>query len=72
MRDFKVRPHQFIGLELNPWAVPIAELVMWTGYRRWHFRTSDQAVPDDPVISKEHRIRKQDAVLADDRKVMIT
>ncbi len=72
MREFKVRPHQFIGLEINPWAVPIAELVLWIGYLQWHFRTSDKAVPDDPVISKEHSIRKQDAVLAYDRKEMIT
>ncbi|MCU0785525.1 MAG: hypothetical protein MUF81_16040, partial [Verrucomicrobia bacterium] len=42
------------------------------GYLQWHFRTSDKAVPDDPVISKEHSIRKQDAVLAYDRKEMIT
>ncbi len=72
MREFKVRPHQFIGLEINPWAVPIAELVLWIGYLQWHFRTSDKAVPDDPVISKEHSIRLQDAVLAYDRKKMIT
>ena len=32
MDQHTVDPHQFIGLELNPRAVPIAELVLWIGY----------------------------------------
>lgn len=69
MAEFKVRPHQFIGLEINPRAVPIAELVLQIGYLQWHFRTSDKAVPDDPVISKQRSITQQDAVLAYDEKI---
>lgn len=29
---FSVDPHQFYGLEINPRAVPIADLVLWIGY----------------------------------------
>ena len=35
-----VDPHQFLGLELNPWAAAVAELVLWIGYLQWHFRIS--------------------------------
>ena len=36
---FKVSPAQFYGLELNPRAVPIADLVLWLGYLKWEIRT---------------------------------
>lgn len=36
---FTVDPHQFYGLELNPRAVPIAELVLWIGFLKWQIRT---------------------------------
>jgi type I restriction-modification system DNA methylase subunit len=31
-----VDPHQFLGLELNPRAAAIAEIVLWIGYLQWH------------------------------------
>jgi len=34
-----VNPSQFFGLEVNPWAARIAELVLWIGYLQWHFRS---------------------------------
>ena len=37
-----VDPHQFLGLEINPRAAAIAELVLWIGYLQWHFRTRGQ------------------------------
>ncbi|GAB0120193.1 type IIL restriction-modification enzyme MmeI [Acidisoma sp. 7E03] len=40
-----VDPHQFMGLEKNPRAVPVAELVLWIGYLQWHFRTLGAAPP---------------------------
>ena len=38
-----VDPHQFLGLEVNPRAAAIAELVLWIGYLQWHFRTRGDA-----------------------------
>jgi len=35
MHGFRVRPEQFIGLELNKQAVAIAQLVLWIGYFQW-------------------------------------
>ena len=43
-----VDPHQFLGLEKNPRAVPVAELVLWIGYLQWHVRTRGGAPPPSP------------------------
>ncbi|MCC5960453.1 MAG: class I SAM-dependent DNA methyltransferase [Rhodobacteraceae bacterium] len=58
-----VDPHQFLGLELNPWAAAVAELVLWIGYLQWHFRTHGQASPSEPVLRDFRNIENRDAVL---------
>ena len=62
-----VDPHQFLGLEINPRAVAIAELVLWIGYLQWHFRTRGRSMPAEPVLKNFANIVEQDAVLAYDR-----
>mgnify|MGYP000538398236 FL=1 len=42
MAGATVDPHQFRGLEVNPRAATIAEMVLWIGYLQWHFRTRGQ------------------------------
>jgi hypothetical protein len=61
-----VDPHQFLGLEKNPRAVPVAELVLWIGYLQWHFRTRGNAPPAEPILRDFHNIREQDALLTYD------
>jgi len=58
-----VDPHQFLGIELNPWAAAVAELVLWIGYLQWHFRTHGQASPAEPVLRDFKNIENRDAVL---------
>lgn len=58
-----VDPHQFLGIELNPWAANVAELVLWIGYLQWHFRTHGNAAPSEPVLRDFHNIEHRDAVL---------
>jgi len=58
-----VDPHQFLGLEINPRAVAIAELVLWIGYLQWHFRTRGRTMPAQPVLKNFANISEQDAVL---------
>ena len=58
-----VDPHQFLGIELNPWAANVAELVLWIGYLQWHFRTYGNAAPSEPVLRDFRNIRQGDAVL---------
>jgi hypothetical protein len=57
-----VDPHQFLGLEINPRAAAIAELVLWIGYLQWHFRTKGGA-PDEPILRAFKNIRVKNAVL---------
>jgi hypothetical protein len=61
-----VDPHQFLGLEINPRAVALAELVLWIGYLQWHFRTRGQTMPREPVLKKFNNIQHRDAVLTYD------
>lgn len=62
-----VDPHQLLGIELNPRAAAIAELVLWIGYLQWHFRTFGSRMPAEPIIKAFRNIECRDAVLAYDR-----
>jgi len=64
-----VDPHQLLGLELNPRAAVVADLVLWIGYLQWHFRTRGDAQPPIPVISNFHNIVESDALLTWKKKV---
>ncbi len=67
MAGFTVDPHQLLGLEVNPRAAAIAELVLWIGYLQWHFRTRGRVAPPEPIIKNFRNIECRDAVLAYDR-----
>ncbi len=58
-----VDPHQFLGIELNPRAAAIAELVLWIGFIKWQLKTGGQDVVRDPVLKDFHNIECRDAVL---------
>ena len=59
-----VNPEQFYGLDVNPRAVPVAELVLWIGYLQWHFRTNGAAPPAQPILRDFRTIREADALLS--------
>ncbi len=63
-----VDSHQFLGLEINPRAAAIAELVLWIGYLQWHFRTRG-APPAEPILRAFDNIQKMDAVLSVERSL---
>lgn len=67
-----VDPHQFLGLELNPRAAAIAELVLWIGYLQWHFRTRSAGLPPSPILRDFKNIECRDAVLAHDGSEVVT
>jgi hypothetical protein len=58
-----VDPHQFLGLELNPRAVPVAGLVLWLGWLQWHFRNRPGRELPEPILKDFHNIQEQDALL---------
>ena len=61
-----IDPHQFLGLELNPRAARIAEMVLWIGYLQWHYRTHGHTQPSEPIIRAFRNIESKDAILAFD------
>ena len=63
-----ITPENMLGIELNPRAAAIAELVLWIGYLQWHLRsTGDVSDLGEPIIRDYHNIENRDAVLAWDR-----
>ncbi len=62
LESHTVDPHQFLGLELNPRAAAIAELVLWIGHLQWHFRNRGIA-PSEPILKAFHNVENRDAVL---------
>ena len=58
-----VDPHQLLGIEVNPRAAVIADLVLWIGYLQWHFKTRGDAQPPIPVIRNFHNVKEADALI---------
>ena len=58
-----VEPSQFLGLELNPRAAAIAEVVLWVGYLKWQLRTGGLRAIPEPVLKAHGDIRERDALL---------
>ncbi len=67
LESITVNPHQLLGIEVNPRAAGITDMVLWIGYLQWHFRNRGNVTPPTPVIKKFHNVECRDAVLAWDR-----
>ena len=59
----QVGPAQFLGIEINPRAASIADLVIWIGYLQWHFKRFGDVAPIEPVLREYKNIECRDAVL---------
>jgi hypothetical protein len=59
-----VSPRQLLGLELNPRAAAIADVVLRIGYLQWHLRTHGLTQLAEPLLDSYQNIRQQDAVLS--------
>ena len=62
----QINPSQFLGIEINPRAAAIAELVIWIGYLQWYFKDRKVAEAPEPVLQAFGNIECRDAVLAYD------
>lgn len=58
----RVRPTQLAGLEINPYAQQLAQVVIWIGYLQWMHHNGFNA-PRDPVLEPIESIRQMDAIL---------
>jgi hypothetical protein len=62
---YTVTPAQLLGLEINPRAAAIADVVLWIGYLQWHFKTHGHAKRlENPILRQYGNIVQQDAVLS--------
>src|SRR5690606_2324210 len=67
-----VDPHQFLGIEINPRAATVAELVLWIGYLQWHHRNRGSTEWPEPVLRAFKNIECRDAVLAYEARGYLT
>ncbi|MCD0461417.1 DNA methyltransferase [Roseiconus lacunae] len=58
-----IDPHQFLGIEINPRAAALAELVLWIGSIQWYKRTRDTVNIPEPILKDYGNIECRDAVL---------
>jgi hypothetical protein len=58
----QVRPTQLAGIEINPYAQQLAEVVIWIGYLQWKHDNGFPA-PRDPVLEPIESICRMDAIL---------
>jgi hypothetical protein len=57
-----VRPTQLYGLEINPYARELAQVVIWIGYLQW-MHDNGFAPRNNPVLEPIETIRHTDAIL---------
>jgi hypothetical protein len=66
-----ITPENFLGIEINPRAAAIAQLVLWIGYLQWHFRVAGKdRMPAEPILKDIRTIENRDALIAWDDKVL--
>ncbi|MFC5412384.1 class I SAM-dependent DNA methyltransferase [Larkinella bovis] len=58
-----ISPRQLLGLELNPRAAAIADVVLKIGYLQWHLRTHGMSELPEPLLDEYENIQQRDAVL---------
>ena len=66
-----IDPHNFLGIELNPRAKEIAELVLWIGFLKWQIRTMGADSISEPVLRDFKTIEWRDALLTYDRQDLL-
>jgi hypothetical protein len=66
-----ITPENFLGIEINPRAAAIAQLVLWIGYLQWHFRVNGAGrAPPEPILRDVRTIENRDALIEWDDKVL--
>ncbi len=64
-----VSPRQLLGLELNPRAAAIADVVLRIGYLQWHLRTHGPTDLAEPLLDSFQNVQNRDALLDESPKI---
>jgi hypothetical protein len=66
-----ITPENFLGIEINPRAAAIAQLVLWIGYLQWHFRVNGKdRAPPEPILRDIRTIENRDALIEYDERML--
>ena len=66
-----ITPENFLGIEINPRAAAIAQLVLWIGYLQWHFRVNGEGrAPPEPILRDIRTIECRDALIDYEEKLL--
>ena len=65
MPILQVGPEQLYGIEINPYAHELAQVVVWIGYIQW-LQDNGFGIPSSPILKPLHTIERMDAILAQD------
>ena len=66
-----ITPENFLGIEINPRAAAIAQLVLWIGYLQWHFRVNGaDRPPPEPILRDIRTIENRDALIEWEERVL--
>ncbi|MFN3474774.1 MAG: class I SAM-dependent DNA methyltransferase [Blastomonas sp.] len=67
-----ITPENFLGIEINPRAAAIAQLVLWIGYLQWHFRVNGKdRSPPEPILKDIRTIENRDALIEYDSRELV-
>jgi hypothetical protein len=61
----RVDPAQLYGIEIDPYAHELAQIVVWIGHIQW-LRKHGRGVPTEPILRPLDNIHQMDAILARD------
>lgn len=61
----RVHPRQLHGIEISPYAVELASVVIWIGYLQWKHRNAMPLDDEEPILEPLDQIHFMDAVLDD-------
>ena len=61
----EVGPEQLLGIETNPYAHELAQVVVWIGYLQWMI-DNGYGAPQEPILGPMTNIAEMDAILAHD------
>ena len=67
-----ITPENFLGIEINPRAAAIAQLVLWIGYLQLHFRVNGKdRSPPEPILKDTRTIENRDALIEFDKRELV-
>jgi SAM-dependent methyltransferase len=59
----RVHPRQLYGLEISPYAVELASIVIWIGYLQWKHRHAMPFDDEEPILEPLDQIQLRDAIV---------